>query len=283
AGNDNINFSDDPYYPAGDSNVIAVAATDSEDYVTWYSNSGGIIDLAAPGGSFDFYIDHGVTCTAMGDTFSAMEGTSFSAPQVSALAALLWLQNPTRSGSDLRTLMVNHCENPRNEEATYIGAGRINILESLRVWKTPTITPTITPTPTVTKTYTITPTATITPTVTPTPTITVTFTITPTATITPTSTPLVLGREEVRIYPQPGREYVRVAFHFQGQGRVSLGLYTVVGERVIHLEEGLREQGGSAILEIATNKVSPGIYYLYLQVEDALGKRQLKGKVAIIK
>ena len=283
AGNDNRSFSEYPYYPAGDPNVMAIAATDSEDYATWYTNGGSVIDLAAPGGSFAGYTDHGVTCTAMDAGFSALEGTSFSAPQVSALAALLWLQDPSRTANTLRTLMTSHCENPQSVNPFWIGAGRINILESLKVWQTPTITPTITPTSTITQTFTITPTSTITPTATPTPTITVTFTITPTATITSTSTPLVLTREEIRVSPQPGRDYVRVAFNFQGQGRVSLDLYTVAGERVIHLEERPQEQAGSAIVEIATKKVSPGVYYLHIQVQDSQGKRQLKGKVAIVK
>ncbi len=287
SGNDNVNFATNPYYPAGDPNVMAVAATTSEDFATWYSNWGSVIDLAAPGGSFDYYTDHGVTCTAMYDGFSAVEGTSFAASQVSALAALLWLQDSSLSVDQLRTKMKNNCENPQGEDVIYIGAGRINVFDSLDgtavVTFTPSYTPTRTPTPTVTKTFTYTPTYTITPTSTPTSTITPTYTITPTATITPTSTPLVLGREEVRVYPQPGREYVRIAFNFQGQGKVSLGLYTVAGERVIHLEERPQEQDGSAIVEIATKKVSPGIYYLHLQVEDRLGKRQLKGKVAIIK
>ncbi len=297
AGNDNIDFLDDPYYPAGDTNVMAVAATTSEDFVTWYSNYGSIIDLAAPGGSFDVYTDYGVTSTAMADGFSAVEGTSFAAPQVSALAALLWLQDYDRTVNTLRTLITSQCENPGNEYPIYIGDGRINVFNSLGgdavVTFTPTYTPTSTPTPTFTKTFTYTPTYTITPTITPTstitptytitPTITPTSTITPTATITPTSTPLVLTREEIRVYPQPGREYVRVAFNFQGQGRVSLGLYTVTGERVIHLEERPQEQGGSAIIEIATKKVSPGVYYLHLQVDDNRGRRKLKGKVAITK
>jgi len=297
SGNDNVDYDFDPpnnhYYPAGDPNVMAVAATTSENYVTWYSNWGSIIDLAAPGGSFDYYTDHGVTSTAMDDGFSAVQGTSFAASQVSALAALLWLQDSSRSVNTLRTLMTNHCENPGNEQVIVIGAGRINVFNSLGgdavVTFTPSNTPTSTPTPTITKTltytqtFTITPTYTMTPTVTPTPTITVTFTITPTATITPTSTPMILGREEIRVYPQPGRDYVRVAFNFQGQGRVSLDLYTVAGERVIHLEERPQEQAGSAIVEIATKKVSPGVYYLHIQVQDSQGKRQLKAKVAIVK
>src|SRR5204862_5471906 len=71
----------DPYYPAALSNVIAVGATDQSDAKASFSQSGSWISVVAPG--------VGVYSTTMDGGYLAYSGTSYSAPQVAALAALI--------------------------------------------------------------------------------------------------------------------------------------------------------------------------------------------------
>ena len=79
AGNNN---SDQPFYPAAQSGVIAVSATASEqDTAAIYSNRAPYLSVAAPGSW--------IMSTFPGDRYVRMSGTSMAAPHVSALAAIL--------------------------------------------------------------------------------------------------------------------------------------------------------------------------------------------------
>ena len=77
------------YYPGAYPSVLAVAATDRAGGVTDYSNAGPWIDLAAPGGTFG---DGVRTCGVDRNgqfIYVAVNGTSFAAPHVAGVAALL--------------------------------------------------------------------------------------------------------------------------------------------------------------------------------------------------
>ncbi|MCD4813688.1 S8 family serine peptidase [bacterium] len=321
AGNSNYNMRITPVYPGCYASVFNVGATHSLDGVTYYSNwsdPSGLVDCVAPGGALIEYAtgwepDGGVTCTARGGGWSPVDGTSFASPQAAGLAALLLLQDSTRTSAQLKTLITNGCE---GGDARVVGAGKINIVNSLNVspitpTSTPTIsgtrtfTPTVSPTATITSTRTVTRTATMTATVTPTPsatrtatgtpTITMTPTISPTPTITPTSTPtstitvtstqvpLTLAEDEFQAYPQPGKAFVRIAYAFSGTGKVTLLVYNVVGEQVLSVEDTPVDRGDFGITEINTQDIGSGIYYLHLKVEDERGTRSIIGKIAITK
>ncbi len=96
-------FNDAPVYPASDSGVISVGATGREGYRAAYSNTGDAA-LVAPGGSADYNsspTDPGeVTANDLplllspGGGTTTGAGTSFAAPQVAAMAALIWSVNP---------------------------------------------------------------------------------------------------------------------------------------------------------------------------------------------
>lgn len=108
-----------PYYPAACDHVVAVSATDSSDAVASFSNYGSWIDLAAPGVS--------VLTTSSGGSYDYWSGTSFSAPIVAGVAALVLSEQPSLSASSLVSLLEQNADDlgaPGFD--SYYGYGRVN-------------------------------------------------------------------------------------------------------------------------------------------------------------
>ncbi len=89
----------EPVFPAAYSDVIAVTGTDKQDQIYTRANHGAYIAIAAPGvgvfapipkGSYDFHT-----------------GTSFAAPHVTGLIALMLERRPNLSARDVRTALTN--------------------------------------------------------------------------------------------------------------------------------------------------------------------------------
>jgi subtilisin family serine protease len=269
AGNDaaNMQVTGNAFFPACYPNVMSIAASQSEGLYTAYANwsePAGLLTCMAPGGHLMNYYslstdptpiptyygcDNGVNSTANNGGYSALDGTSFAAPQVSALAALLKLQVPSRTALQIRDLIVNTCDKDAEWVEIYDGAGNINIDRALAVAKIATITPTATPIAT--------------------------------STVTPTTTPLRLGSDEIRAFPQPAKDAMRVGFSSQGTTQITLEIFNTVGERVLHLEAKPYIVNGTSFVDVATKTVAPGVYYLRIKIEDATGVRTINKKIAI--
>ena len=87
-----------PYYPAAYENVIAVAATDSSDNPTWFTDYGSWVDVAAPG--------LGLATTTKGNGYTTgFAGTSGSAPHVAGLAGLLFAASPGATNRRVRAAL----------------------------------------------------------------------------------------------------------------------------------------------------------------------------------
>jgi len=87
-----------PLYPAANTNVIAVSATDAQDKLFTASNRGGYIAIAAPG--VDIFLP------APDDQYQMTSGTSFSAAYVSGLVALMLERNPALKPDEVRTTLM---------------------------------------------------------------------------------------------------------------------------------------------------------------------------------
>jgi thermitase len=89
-----------PSYPAACPGTIGVAATDSNDATPYWSNYGSPdVFVSAPGVN--------VYSTYPTSSYATLSGTSMATPFVSALAALLLGQNPSRSVADVKTILAS--------------------------------------------------------------------------------------------------------------------------------------------------------------------------------
>lgn len=122
AGNSGSNL---PHYPSGYSEVICVGNSTSDDFVAASSNWGSTIDLVAPG--------TGILTTARNNGYASINGTSASAPFVSATAALI-LSLKNFSNEEIKQIIKSTTDDiGETGWDLKSGAGRLNVERALRV------------------------------------------------------------------------------------------------------------------------------------------------------
>lgn len=89
-GNENV---EDPMFPAGYEEVLAVGSVDQQNERSLFSNYGNHVDIVAPG-------EH-IPSTYMGDEYVMMSGTSMAAPHVTGIAALLRSNEPGLTNEEI--------------------------------------------------------------------------------------------------------------------------------------------------------------------------------------
>lgn len=121
--------SDTLFYPAALEDAIAVSATRQDDTRWSLSNYGAWVDVAAPGYTI-YSTYHDLNNYYGGYIF--MSGTSMAAPHVAGLAGLLLSQNPERTATDLRRILLETADDLGEPGVDVdFGSGRINAKKAL--------------------------------------------------------------------------------------------------------------------------------------------------------
>jgi subtilisin family serine protease len=123
-------------YPATNTHVMAVGATDDDDIraqsppLTWGSNFGPELEVVAPGVT--------IMSTTLADTYGNAGGTSMASPHVSGTAALMFSLNPLMTNQEVRDCIIATAEDevgdPDEDTAgrdDFYGFGRLNTFDAL--------------------------------------------------------------------------------------------------------------------------------------------------------
>ncbi|GIV10881.1 MAG: hypothetical protein KatS3mg020_0372 [Fimbriimonadales bacterium] len=118
--------SSSPQYPAYYTNSIAVAATDSSDTLTSFSQYGSWVDIAAPGAN--------ILSTYPNNQYQSLSGTSMACPHVAGAAAVLWSHNQSLTNAQLRNALETHVDSYQPYAGRTIGSGkgRLNVYRALQ-------------------------------------------------------------------------------------------------------------------------------------------------------
>ncbi len=116
---------DEIHYPSGFSETISVGSSDKDDKLSSFSNYGPTVDILAPGSD--------ILSTNLNNGYQFWNGTSFSAPFVSATAGLLVSHNPELQAESVRGILVNSTEliGGVSEWSSRYGSGRLNVYQAL--------------------------------------------------------------------------------------------------------------------------------------------------------
>ncbi|MEU1144697.1 type VII secretion-associated serine protease mycosin [Streptomyces sp. NPDC005901] len=118
AGNDGLDGHTKETYPAAFDGVLAVASSDRNNERAAFSQAGAFVDVAAPG------VD--IVSTVPGGGQCADNGTSFSAPFVAGVAALLKSRHPDWTAAQIATQIEQTAERSINGHDNFVGWGVIN-------------------------------------------------------------------------------------------------------------------------------------------------------------
>ncbi|MDJ0669816.1 MAG: S8 family serine peptidase, partial [Microcystis sp. M53598_WE2] len=147
AGNNGNNNDANPFYPASYNlaNLISVAATNRNDQLVTFANTGGwwgsnygltSVDLGAPGS--DIY------STTPNNNYATYSGTSMASPHVTGAAALLWSQNPTWTAQQVKNTLMNTGDPLASLAGKTVSGKRLNVFNALGA-NLPSVTVSVSP------------------------------------------------------------------------------------------------------------------------------------------
>ncbi|MFF2196269.1 type VII secretion-associated serine protease mycosin [Streptomyces sp. NPDC058157] len=123
AGNDGLSGEKRRTYPAAFPGVLAVASSDRNNERAAFSQPGDFIGIAAPG------VDMVSTVPGFGQCID--NGTSFSAPYVAGVAALLRAKHPDWSAQEVVWQIQNTAERSVKGRDDYVGWGVVDPVRAL--------------------------------------------------------------------------------------------------------------------------------------------------------
>ncbi|MEV0094316.1 type VII secretion-associated serine protease mycosin [Streptomyces sp. NPDC050738] len=123
AGNDGQSGESADTYPASYEGVLAVAASDRNDERAFFSQPGKFVDVAAPGVGMVSTVPKGGQCTA--------DGTSFAAPYVAGVAALLKSKHPDWNAKQITTRIEESAKRTGRGANPFLGWGVVDPIAAL--------------------------------------------------------------------------------------------------------------------------------------------------------
>jgi subtilisin family serine protease len=129
AGNNGI---DQGYTPT--TTLIAVSATDGNDFKTSWSSYGSFVSVAAPGA--------GILTTSVGGGYGSVSGTSFASPVTAGVIALMMAANPGLPNTDIEKRLFSSATDLGDMgRDIYYGWGRVNAAAAVQsvISATPTL------------------------------------------------------------------------------------------------------------------------------------------------
>jgi len=108
-------------YPAGYPEVIAVAASNSDDKVAWFSSGGPQVDIMAPGA--------GILSTYKNGGYKTMSGTSMACPHVTAACALI-LSKANLTPEGVKQVLIKTARD-LGYSKTKQGAGLLDVTQAI--------------------------------------------------------------------------------------------------------------------------------------------------------
>ncbi|WP_314176909.1 type VII secretion-associated serine protease mycosin [Streptomyces winkii] len=123
AGNDGANGKLENTYPAAYDGVLAVGASDRNNERAYFSQSGRFVDVAAPGVGMVSTVPKGGQCSA--------DGTSFSAPYVAGVAALMREKYPDWKAQQIAARLKQTANRPGSGPDTQLGWGVVDPVAAL--------------------------------------------------------------------------------------------------------------------------------------------------------
>ncbi|HDZ44671.1 MAG TPA: LEPR-XLL domain-containing protein [Phycisphaerae bacterium] len=128
AGNSGSNNDVGSHYPSNYAydNVIAVAATDHNDNLAYFSSYGATtVDLGAPGVS--------IYSTVPGNSYSWYSGTSMATPHVAGVAGLLAAMNPQATAAEIKAAILDGADPISSLTGRTVTGARLNAYASLQL------------------------------------------------------------------------------------------------------------------------------------------------------
>jgi type VII secretion-associated serine protease mycosin len=123
AGNDGANGKLENTYPGAYDGVLAVGASDRNNERAFFSQSGHFVDIAAPGVGMVSTVPKGGQCPA--------DGTSFSAPYVAGVAALMKERYSEWSAEDIVARLQQTANRPGAADDPQLGWGVVDPVAAL--------------------------------------------------------------------------------------------------------------------------------------------------------
>jgi thermitase len=126
--------SDTVFYPAGEPGVLSVGATDFQDQLTYFSQYGPWVKIAAPGDQIYSTTPTIRVSGARWTHYAFSSGTSMACPHVAGAAALLLAQHPGLTATQVVDLLVRNTDpyTPYESHTLATTAGRLNLDRALQ-------------------------------------------------------------------------------------------------------------------------------------------------------